>query len=137
MDDQRRIDQLVLHAANLRKLKFSVKPEEMSVLNEAAHDIEKFAKLVIDRDAGPSNDVRAENTKLAEQVKQLESRIAEHVEFVDLAKKAVAALSNERDALKRAFVELKKINDRLGSENEEMRNPKGSVEEELGTEPNG
>jgi hypothetical protein len=65
MDDKHRVALALRHADELDNMADSVNdPPEPESLRNIAHSLRKFATFVLDRDAGPSNDLRAENTKL-------------------------------------------------------------------------
>lgn len=68
-----------------------------------AHDIRKYVKLVVDRDIGPTNEVRALNTALMAKVEELTNRnavlAAENIAAQDYLPAAVR-MSRKIDQLK-------------------------------------
>ena len=68
MTEEGRIQQAKTDAVYLRDL--FAKTQD-SQLNEIAHRLDKFVTLVVDRDKGPTLEVRSENTQLKSQVDAL------------------------------------------------------------------
>lgn len=88
MDDQDRISQMEAYAESLVKLPDTLGPAERTHLTAVAHAMKKFAKIVLDRDAGPTDTVKVENTALEGR---LENALAEKASLV----KALADLKAE------------------------------------------
>lgn len=88
MDDQDRISQMEAYAESLAKLPGTLGTAERVHLTAVAHAMKKFAKIVLVRDAGPTDTVKVENTAL---VGRLENALAEKASLV----KALADLKAE------------------------------------------
>lgn len=64
--DETRIAQLQSHADFIDGLKAT--GEEKGKLMQIAHDLRKFANLVLERDAGPTLEVKSENNRLRSEL---------------------------------------------------------------------
>jgi hypothetical protein len=94
-----------------------------TLMKEHANTIRKYVKYVGERDAGPNDQLKEENTKLLERVTQLSSEIAQlQARTEDYRVMRESAIRNQRanDGLREANTQLAKRNAELVKKHDEM-----------------
>ena len=91
MKDEQRVTQMIEGAAFLRSLPDTLDAAARGYLQHLAHGMEKFARLVLDRDEGPTRDVASRNLDLETRLSVREARVQElQAELVALRDKSKA-----------------------------------------------
>lgn len=111
--DETRIAQLQSHADYVDGLATKATGEEKGKLVQMAHDLRKFAKLVLERDAGPTLEVKSECNRLRSEL-DLANGVAkeldlEYAAYRDKAKAALhenARLKDEVKGLKNTVAKI-------------------------------
>lgn len=109
MKEADRIEALTAHADYLLGLPQTLTETERGQLKNIAHALKKFQQFVLDRDAGPSSDVKSENTKLQATIDTTNSVLKEvvdrhngHIDMTKAMRQEVPQLRQEiRDKGKR------------------------------------
>lgn len=115
MRDEQRIVQMTEGAAFLRSLPDTLDADTRERLANLAHGIEKFAVLVLDRDAGPTRDVASQclalETRLAAAEVEAARLLQEASDVRERSKAALmqnAALTEQVKGLSAALAEARK-----------------------------
>ena len=78
---------------------------------QAAHDIRKYVQLVVDRDIGPTNEVRAENTRLRSELAiatSLNESLRQQLEEMKKLRNEVIRLQRANDGLRETGETMRK-----------------------------
>lgn len=93
MKDEQRVTQMMEGAAFLRSLPDTLDADTRARLANLAHGMERFAKLVLDRDAGPTREVASRNRELETKLSETETAAAQlHADFASHRERSKAAL---------------------------------------------
>jgi len=111
--DETRTAQLKDHAVYLDDLAVKATGEEKGKLMQMAHDLRKFSALVLDRDAGPTLEVKAECNRLRTELnlangvaKELDLEYAAYRDKTKAAHHENARLKDEVKGLKNTVAKI-------------------------------